>query len=125
MPNLNPLSLKTGEVGSLLDIWGHTPYPADFVPDTVEYAVAQILDEKTAVIDVRFGVLRRTRFLLISPIVDDLQEGQTRTGLPGTFIVEKKRKYTPASGGEGMIPVIRSFTTWPPHLAKLKRGNSP
>jgi len=114
LPPLSPFGLKVGQIGSL-----RAPeYRVGLI--TTYYRVAQIISKDRAMIiaSTKIGDFV-AEFFLVGPSVEELQEDQEATELPGVYIVEKKERYT-ALAGVHTLHVLRSYDL-KPHLAKLKK----
>lgn len=118
LPSLWPPSFTKGQVGRISgDRHWLYKYSLNF-----DYRVLQIIDNKTALVSARKG-LQNTNFFLVSGVVENLQEGQEYSEIPGVFIVDKKRRYWTALGGVSTIPVLRDYNLGP-HLEKLKKKSN-
>jgi len=121
LPSLCVGNAKKDQVGSLSQESG------------VNYKIAQILDESTARIiatESRVTVEGSSlvakagstwNFFLISPIVNELREGQEMGTIPGIYIIEGNRAYTSVTGAKHTIQVVKEYDL-SPHLAKLKKN---
>lgn len=119
LPRLWPFDLKVGQVGSFIDPWEVIGLEdaGDGLAIRPTYSVLQILEGDTALLSAETRD-HTTRFFLISKLVRELQEGQVRRTLPGSFIVEGKRQYETVLGAASTIPVVRDYDLTP-HLKQL------
>jgi hypothetical protein len=119
LPPLNPFALAVGQIGSLADPFSRTGLgdARTHAEQSTTFAVAQILDDQSAVI---FATRYRAtaKFLLVSAIIAGYQEDQTRGGFPGAFIVDRRQQADTVSGAASMLPVVRTYDLTP-HLEKL------
>jgi hypothetical protein len=125
LPPLHVFALKTGQIGSIVDPREPSgiSYSGDGLVTGFDFTISQITNANSAVIDVDGG-RRSTRFILVSPLVADLQEGQVMKALPGAFIVQPRRRYATVLGAVSTLPVLASYDLRP-HLAKIPKKLKP